>query len=343
MRKIIFSVDDNDTNLIKIEDALSPHYDVMTLSSGKSMLKLIEKVKPDLILLDIKMPEMDGFEALEQLKSRSKLANIPVIFLTGTTDDGIETRGFEMGVVDFIHKPFSDLVLLNRVRLQIGLSDLIKERTMQLQRAYQNLIFILSDLVENRDKSTGGHIERTVEYIKILVAEMIKQKVYYEELKDWDVEVVSSCAILHDIGKIGVSDMILNKPAKLTLEEFTLMKNHAINGSYIIDKVIERTGEDSFLKTARLFAEFHHENWDGTGYPHGLAGLDIPLHGRIMAIVDVYDALVTMRPYKEAFPHDVAVEIIMSDSGKRFDPKIAEVFNSIKDRFKAMHEVNEYA
>ncbi|MCL1989088.1 MAG: response regulator [Firmicutes bacterium] len=338
MVKTIFSVDDNDTNLIKIEDALGEHYNVITLSSGASMFKLIEKITPDLILLDIRMPEMDGFEAMEKLKSRKEYQSIPVIFLTATNDTDVETQGFKLGAVDFINKPFSDAVLLNRVQLHLNLNGLIRERTAQLERAYHSLIFVLSDLVENRDENTGGHIERTVEYIKLLVYEMIAQKIYYDELILWDMEVVPPCAMLHDIGKINVSDTILNKPDKLTESEYDIMKTHVIMGANIIDKVIERTGEDMFLKTAKLFAEFHHENWDGSGYPHGLKGENIPIHGRLMAIADVYDALVTERPYKEAFTHEAAVDIIMSESGKRFDPLIVKTFYNIQAKFDELHK-----
>jgi len=339
--KTIFSVDDNDTNLIKIEDALGDYYNVITLSSGASMFKLIDKIMPDLILLDIRMPEMDGFEAMEKLKARREYQNIPVIFLTATNDVDVETQGFKLGAVDFINKPFSDAVLLNRVELHLNLNGLIRERTAQLERAYHSLIFVLSDLVENRDENTGGHIERTVEYIRLLVYEMLDKKIYYDELSQWDMEVVPPCAMLHDIGKINVSDVILNKPDKLTIGEYDVMKTHVMMGTNIIDKVIERTGEDMFLKTAKLFAEYHHENWDGTGYPHGLKGVDIPIHGRVMAIADVYDALVTERPYKEAFPHEEAVNIIMGESGKRFDPLMVNAFYNIHNKFDALHKLEK--
>lgn len=337
IRKIIFVVDDNDTNLSRAEEALESYYDVMTIPSGAGMLKLIQKVTPDLILLDISMPEMDGFEVLARLKSHDDHRSIPVIFLTGLSDVETEVKGFEMGVVDFINKPFSYPVLLNRVRLQISVNELIKERTSQLERAHRNLIFILSDLVENRDKGTGGHIERTTQYIRLLVKEMIKQDVYADQLINWDMEMVSACAILHDIGKIGVSDIILNKPDALTTGEFESIKTHAANGADIIDKVIARAGEDAFLSTAKLFAEYHHEKWDGSGYPHGLKGEKIPIHGRVMALVDVYDALVSERPYKKAFSHEDAARIIMEGAGRHFDPKVAEVFYSVRDKFMEIY------
>jgi len=284
--------------------------------------------------LDILMPEMDGFQVLEELKRQKEYNDIPVIFLTGIRDPEQEALGFEQGVVDFITKPFTKSVLLNRIKLHIDVNILIREHTEKLARNHQNMIFILADMVENRDAGTGGHIERTKEYVKLLVAEMQKQCVYHEEVKDWDLEMMGVCAILHDIGKIGISDSILNKPAKLTDEEFKQMKNHASNGALIIQRVIKRSGDDEFLQNALLFAEHHHESWNGSGYPCGLKELEIPLQGRVMSLADVYDALISERPYKPAFTHEKAVEIIMNDSGKKFDPKIADVFNSIHEKFR---------
>ncbi|MCL2578086.1 MAG: response regulator [Defluviitaleaceae bacterium] len=336
MRKTVFVVDDNDTNLSKAEESLEDVYDVMTIPSGARLFTILNKMKPDLILLDIEMPEMDGFKVLEQLRKDKEHKAIPVIFLTGMRSAEVEARCFESGAVDFVTKPFSTPVLLNRVRLHIDVHLLIKQHTEKLAKNHQNMIFILADMVENRDSGTGGHIERTSEYVKVIVAEMQKVGVYNDEVKDWDLEMMGICAILHDIGKIGVSDTILNKPGRLTDDEFTLMKNHASNGAKIISRVIERTGDDEFLQNALLFAEFHHESWDGSGYPHGHKELNIPIQGRVMAIADVYDALISERPYKPAFSHEKAVDIIMKDSGKRFDPEIAKIFQSINEQFKSV-------
>ncbi|MCL2357726.1 MAG: response regulator [Defluviitaleaceae bacterium] len=337
MRKTVFVVDDNDTNLSMAEESLEDIYDVMTIPSGARLFVILKKIKPHLILLDIEMPEMDGFQVLELLRADKEYAKIPVIFLTGNRGSEYEVRGFEQGVVDFITKPFSTPVLLNRVKLHIDVNMLVREQTEKLARSHQILISVLADLVESRDSGTGGHIERTSEYVKVLVGEMQKQKVYDEEIKDWDLELMSLSATLHDIGKISVSDIILNKPDRLTDEEFIHIKDHAANGAKIIDRVIKRTAvgaDDEFLRHARAFAVYHHESWDGTGYPEGLAGVEIPIEGRIMAIADVYDALVSARPYKPAYSHEKAVDIIMKDSGKRFDPKIAGVFEQMHTTFK---------
>jgi len=191
-------------------------------------------------------------------------------------------------------------------------------------------------MVENRDKGTGGHIERTSIYIKILIDEMKKRGIYDDEIHEWDVEKIISSARMHDLGKISITDYIVNKPGKLTESEYEVMKTHALEGERIIDEIISKTGEGEFLRNARLFAGCHHERWDGKGYPRGLKGKEIPLQGRIMAIVDVYDALVSERPYKKAFTDEEAVNIIMENAGIHYDPVISEVFYQVRDRFKAV-------
>ncbi|MCL1807934.1 MAG: response regulator [Oscillospiraceae bacterium] len=344
MKQTIFVVDDNDTNLSKANEALKDQYRVLTLPSAAKMFALIEKVQPDLILLDIEMPEMDGFEALQRLKDHAGYAGIPVIFLTSMTDASVEVRGFELGVIDFITKPFSTPVLVNRIKTHMDIDGLIRERTAQLQQKTNQLqllqnaiIFGFADLVESRDEGTGGHIDRTSTYIKILIDAMKEQGIYAEEIGALDLDSFVSSARLHDVGKIAISDVILNKPGKLTDEEFTKMKTHTIEGENAIDQIASRTDDVEFLRNARLFAGCHHERWDGKGYPRGLAGTDIPIQGRVMAIADVYDALVSERPYKKPFPPEEAVKIIMESSGAQFDPSIAKLFYEVRDQFRAVH------
>jgi len=336
--KTIFVVDDSDTNLSMAEAVLEDQYRVMTMPSAQKMFALLEKVIPDLILLDIEMPVMDGFDALKRLKSDSSWIGIPVMFLTGRNDAEVEARGFEMGAIDFITKPFSAPVLLNRIKTHLDIDKIIRERTAQLNRLQNSILAVLADMVENRDKGTGGHIERTSIYIKILINEIRARGVYTDEMEGWDVDKMISSARMHDLGKISITDIIVNKPGKLTEDEYTIMKKHAVEGERIIDEIISRTGEGDFLRNAKLFAGAHHERWDGTGYPRGLKGTEIPLQGRIMAIVDVYDALVSERPYKDAFPDDEAVKIIMENSGTQFDPKIAEIFFEVRDLLKKAKE-----
>lgn len=340
--KIIFVVDDSAVNLTKAKQALEGRYRVLTLLSAEKMFTLIEKITPDLILLDIEMPEMDGFTALQKLKENKNTKRIPVIFLTAFSDEARETRGLELGAVDFIAKPFSPPVLLNRISHHLHIEGLINEqtkmlkvKTQQLEQLNTSIISIIAELVENRDKLTGGHIERSTRYLRILIDAMMERGVYIDELRDWDKEAAIASARLHDVGKITVSDLILNKPGRLSHTEFELMKNHAAAGEQIIDHMITQTNGGIFLHYAKFFAGYHHEHWDGTGYPYKLKGTEIPLQGRLMAIVDVYDALVSARVYKPPFSHEEAVRIIMSEKSKHFDPKIADLFFDFHPQFHA--------
>jgi len=345
MQKTIFLVDDNATNLTVAEEVLAKHYRVVALSSAAKMFSALEKFTPDLILLDIEMPEISGFAALKRLRTNTAYANIPVIFLTGRTDSVSEAYGIESGARDFIMKPFSEPVLINRVRYHLQIDEIIREqteklleRTDQLVRLQNGIVFTMADLVESRDKNTGGHIDRTAVYMKILLESMLAEGVYIDEMNSWNIESVISSARLHDLGKIVIPDSILNKPDKLTDEEYNKMKMHSQEGERIIDKAIKQTGDTEFLHNAKMIAAYHHERWDGKGYPYGLKEMDIPLHGRVMAIIDVYDALVSERPYKKAFTHEEAVDIIMKDSGKHFDPQVADVFLKVNDKIKTARE-----
>ena len=343
MQKTVFLVDDNATNLTMAEDVLAEKYRVIALSSAAKMFTALGKFKPDLILLDVEMPEMTGFEAMRILKSNDAYAGIPVIFLTGRTDSVSEALGIELGAVDFIMKPFSAPVLLNRIKNHLHLDELIRERTEQLAHRTEQLVLLqngivytFADLVENRDKNTGGHIDRTATYLKILIDAMLEEDVYIDDMRGWNIEAIVSSARLHDLGKIVISDSILNKPGRLTEEEFTTMKTHARAGERIIDKAIQQTGDAEFLYNAKVISAYHHECWDGSGYPYGLKGTEIPLQARLMAVIDVYDALVSERPYKKAFTHEEAVKVILNGAGHQFDPLVTEVFGKINAEMKAV-------
>jgi len=339
MPKTIFVVDDNSTNLAIAEEALENQYLVITLSSAEKLFTVLGKITPDLILLDVDMPDMDGYETMEHLKASDIYGEIPVIFLTAMSDTEDEAKGIELGAVDFIVKPFSKQVLLNRIRNHLNFDDLIRERTEllrqrteQLVRLQNSVVFTLADVVENRDKNTGGHIDRTTEYIRILAEVMLGCGLYIDEMRGWDFDSIVSSARLHDLGKIAIPDSILNKPDRLTDEEFSVIKTHPIAGQRIIDHMEEKAGELDFLYNAKLFAVYHHEKWDGSGYPYGLKENDIPLQGRIMALVDVYDALTSKRPYKKAFESEEALGIMAKDAGTHFDPNIADIFFGIKNK-----------
>jgi putative two-component system response regulator len=340
--KTIFVVDDQDLNLVKAKRALENYYRVLTLPSAVKMLSMINKIKPDLILLDIKMPEMDGFEALNLLKERDDTREIPVMFLTANTDDEIEAKGLEFGAVDFVTKPFSPPVLLNRIAHHLHIDDLLRKRTERLEHMQNQVLSVIVDTVESRDKVTGGHIERTSQYIRILINAMLERDVYGGQIGKWNIESVVSSSRLHDVGKIVVSDIILNKPGRLNAEEYEEIKKHALEGELTIDRIIAKTWEADFLIHAKVFAGSHHERWDGNGYPRGLKGLNIPLEGRIMAIADVYDALISERPYKKPFTRAEAEAIIRKDAGTFFDPAIVDIFNETAGEFAAASDDAEH-
>ena len=332
--KTIFIVDDNDTNLMAAKTALDGTYKTFALPSAEKMFKLLEKITPDVILLDVDMPEMDGFQAMSALKTDKKLKSIPVVFLTAKNDAESEIHGFEMGALDFINKPFSAPVLIKRIEAHIETDRLIKDSQQAVRDIHNATISVIADVVESRDKVTGGHIERTQAYLEILVNALIRAGIYESEIANWDKNLLLPSAQLHDVGKINVSDLILNKPEKLTDEEFCLIKNHCADGERIIDEIIGKTKDDGFLRHAKKFAGYHHEKWNGTGYPRGLREEEIPLEGRIMAIADVYDALVSERPYKRPFTHEQAVEIIKDGRGTHFDPKIVDAFLTVMEDFR---------
>ena len=334
MHKTIFIVDDSNTNLLVARDALCNDYKVITLSSAAKMFALLKKIKPDLILLDIEMPGMNGLEALKLLKSDVSTMDIPVIFLTVMNDPDIEASGFKLGVVDFLIKPFSKPVLLSRIKSHLDIDELIRKQTAQLELLQSSTVLVMANIIEKRDKKTGGHVSRTTAYIKLLVDAMLAKGLYNEVFSNIDIDSFISSARLHDVGKITIADAILNKPDKLLDEEFEIMKKHTTTGEKIIDEIIAMTGDIIFLQNAKLFAGYHHEWWDGSGYPYNVERDDIPFQGRIMSIVDVYDALVCERPYKDAIPHKKAVEIIMNNAKTQFDPEIANIFFKVKDQFE---------
>lgn len=340
-KNTIFLVDDNKTNLETAYNTLSGSYKVFTLDSGTRLFKILEKIIPDLILLDIEMPEMDGYQILERLKSHEKYANIPVIFLTALTYTQTELKGLTMGAIDYITKPFLPQLLLKRIDVHLQLIDyrhnleqMVKDKTTEIVTLKNAVLKTTAELVEQRDKTTGYHIERTERYIEIMMCKMKERGVYKDEVNSLDMDLVLQSSQLHDVGKISIKDSILLKPGELTAEEFEEMKKHTTFGEAIIARIKESTTDSKFLDYASIFAVSHHEKWDGSGYPRGLKGEDIPLLGRVMAIADVYDALITKRPYKEADSHDVAVSIIKDGRGTHFDPQLVDLFLDVNSEFE---------
>jgi len=346
--EVIIIVDDDITNLTIARNNLAERYNTFTAPSGEKLFLLLEKVSPALILLDVEMPEMNGYMVMEKLKEKEKTAHIPVIFLTAKVDPENELEGLNKGAVDYITKPFSRELLIKRIDLHILLEKQRKEllkhnlslegevdkKTRTVLELQNTILKTIAELVECRDNVTGGHIERTQHYLSLLINFLLEHNVYTEELSSWDIDLLVMSSQLHDVGKIYIKDEILMKPDKLTNEEFDEMKKHAIYGVEIIRKIEESTTENEFLKYAEILAGSHHEKWNGRGYPYGLKGDEIPLHGRLMAIVDVYDALTNDRPYKKAFSHEEAMEIIIKEKGEHFDPSIVDVLQIHEKEFK---------
>jgi len=343
LRETIFIVDDKDTNLLAGRTALEGIYNVLTINSGARLFKMLEKRIPDLILLDVKMPEMNGYEILKKLKSDIATSEIPVIFLTALNSDATELEGLALGAIDYISKPFSAPLLLKRIELHLlvvsqknNLEKLVQEKVKTIIELKNSILKTMAELVEYRDTTTGNHICRTQGYIKVLIDEMKRSGLYENEIFLYDEELLLQSCQLHDVGKIAVKDSILLKQGKLTKQEFEEMKLHTTFGEKIIWKIKEDNARSDFLEYARIFAVSHHEKWNGEGYPYGLKGLEIPLLGRIMAIADVYDALVSLRPYKREISHEEAVKIIINGKGTHFDPVLIDLFGKINHDFRSM-------
>jgi len=356
-RKKIIIVDDNAANLAIGRNLLRMFYDVYPAPSAAKLFEILEKVIPDLVLLDIDMPEMNGYEAIKIMKDNPRFAEIPVIFLTAKDDEASELEGFDLGAADYVTKPFSGPLLLRRIsniilveqqkhdleikRAQLrdyadNLEAKVNEKTAEVFNLQNAVLTTVADLVEFRDELTGGHTARTQYYLKMLVNEIFEGEdgcEYTEEVKNWDMNFFLPSAQLHDVGKIAISDLILNKPGPLTKEEFVVMESHVNVGVEAIERIMAETKEHAFLHHALLIAGAHHEKWNGSGYPIGLKGTNIPLEGRLMAIADVYDALISERPYKKAFTHEEACKIIEDSAGTHFDPALVEVFKRVEDKF----------
>ncbi|MDR1603898.1 MAG: response regulator [Gracilibacteraceae bacterium] len=346
-RHKIILVDDNMTNLTIGKNMLKPYYEVYPVPSGEKLFHCLEKFIPEIILLDIAMPEMDGYEAIRRLKSIPAYAGIPVIFLTARSDEGSELEGLNLGAVDYILKPFSAPLLRKRIETHIllaaqtkqlrrqnaSLQTTVREKSKRLAEMENAVIGIVAELVEFRDSVTGGHVLRTQHYLELLIEKLLEENIYVEEFSGWNLDFLLTSAQLHDVGKIAISDTILNKPAKLTNEEFETMKTHVLIGVNAIERMEERTAEHEFLRHAKVIAGTHHEKWDGTGYPYGLRQKNIPLEGRLMAIADVYDALISERPYKRAFSPSEAEDIIEEGRGRHFDPTLVDLFHKVSGQF----------
>ena len=328
-------VDDIPDNIEVLRWVLLDDYQVMAATHGKKALKIAQgNLKPDLILLDVMMPDIDGYEVCRQLKSDPRTAKIPVIFLTTRDEAENEKKGFEIGAVDYIHKPIKPSIVQARVRTHLSLynqncllEEKVRERTLELQETRLEITQRLGRAAEFRDNETGMHVIRMGHYSR-LIANALNVS------KDWS-DMILHAAPMHDVGKIGIPDKILLKPGQLNPKEWETMKTHATIGGQIFSE-----GQSSIMKMSHTIALTHHEKWDGSGYPKGLMGENIPLEGRIVAVADVFDALTSERPYKKAWSVEKSLALIEMESGKHFDPQVVQAFLKIipdileiRDRF----------
>ena len=345
MEHVILVVDDDKNNLMLAQKIFGKKYRIAAATSGVAAFKYLEKNIPDLILLDINMPEMDGFEIMERLQGNEIYKQIPVIFLTADDDSETETRCFRAGAHDFVRKPFVADVALSRINRVLELEDyhkrleiMVAEQAEEIERNSQKIssmqeqvIIGMANLIELRDDSTGMHVKNTKKYVGMIADKMQKEHLYSDILTGSYIKNMCKAAPLHDIGKIRIPDIILKKPGRLTEEEFNDMKKHTVYGRDIIYEIMGGLEDDEYIKIAADIAHYHHERWDGTGYPEGLSGTDIPLCARIMAFADVFDALYAERCYKKPVrPVSKVLGIIEECRGTQFDPGITDIFLSLE-------------
>ena len=341
MKGIILVVDDDSANLMLAQKILGGESRIAAANSGPAALKYLGKNRPDVILLDINMPEMDGFETMEQLKIMKDINTIPVIFLTADKSTETETKCFQVGAFDFVGKPFVPDILKSRVKRALeleqyhnSLETLVKEQAEQLMERskrigeiQENVIVGLANLIESRDGSTGKHVKNTQGYVELIVGELSGRGLFADILDEEYMQNTCKAAPLHDIGKIKIPDSILQKPGKLTPEEYETMKKHTVYSTDVIKGIIGDVENEEYVRVASDIAMYHHERWDGTGYPAGLKGEEIPLCARIMAVADVFDALYEERCYKQPVrPMEKVLGILEEGKGLQFDPVIVEIF-----------------
>jgi putative two-component system response regulator len=349
-KQTILIVDDTPDNISLLAALLKGKYKIKIATSGAKALQIASMTPPpDLILLDVMMPLMDGHETCQRLKADPLTANIPVIFLTAKSQVEDEEIGLNLGAVDYITKPISPPILSARVATQLHLKNarqllqdnnthleyLVAERTQQLSKMQDATIMAMASLAETRDNETGNHIRRTQNYIKALAQHLSDHPRFAKVLTTENIELLYKSVPLHDIGKVGIPDHILLKPGKLTSDEFEIMKLHTVYGRDTILTVEKYLGgSNDFLTFAREIAFSHQEKWDGSGYPENLVGEQIPVSARLMAVADVYDALISKRVYKPAFTHEEAAGIMKKGRGNHFDPDILDAFFQIETTFR---------
>ncbi|MDR2459305.1 MAG: response regulator [Deltaproteobacteria bacterium] len=337
MKKEILVVDDNLATLKQTAAYLKERYAFSLMRSGQQAIAYCEAENPDLVLLDVDMPDMDGFETIKHLKSLANMKHVPVIFISAYIDSGTEVKALESGARDFIGKPVDSSILLHRIALHLELSEYEYDLEKTRKELENNIVFSFADLVESKDSHTGGHVLRTRRYLEIIGYAAISKGLFPDELDQERLELMVKATPFHDIGKIGISDVILLKPGPLNDQEYEEMKRHTIVGSNFIRNIYRRLPEQQYLYYAMLMAEGHHERWDGKGYPHGLKGEEIPFCSRLLSVANVYDACLTARIYRPAMTHIQANEVILNGRGTEYDPRIVDVYVAVKDIFAAFN------
>ena len=348
----ILVVDDTPDNLALMSGLLKSDYRVRVANGGDKALKIATSDSPpDLILLDLMMPGMDGYEVCRRLKHDPRTIHIPVIFLTAKSGTEDERKGLELGAIDYITKPISAPIVMARVKNHLALNAMDKflrdkndflelevaKRTREVMAIQDATILAMASLAETRDSETGGHIRRTQFYIKALAEKLRDRPRFSWFLTDESINMLFKSAPLHDIGKVGIPDRILLKPSRLEPDEFEIMKTHTTLGHDAIERAEKLLSTNiAFLAFAKTIALSHQEKWDGSGYPQGLAGDDIPISARLMAVADVYDALISRRVYKQGMSHEKAVQTIIDNRGTHFDADIVDAFVEIQEEFRAI-------
>jgi len=330
--KSVLVVDDNLVSLKKVSAQLSDSYDVFLAKSGSLALEVCAKKSPDLILLDVEMPGMDGFETIARLKEDPSLQHIPVIFLTGHNDVATEVRCLESGAMDFITKTANSDILRHRVDLHLEFSAYQLHLEQLIKELEDNIAINFAELLNSKDSNAADHVLRSSNYTTLLTQQLLSEGVFGDQLTAEDVELIKRAAPFYDVGKIGVSDIILLKRTPLTDDEYREIQQHTLIGGRVLKAIYDRAPV-RFLETAIAIAEGHHECFDGSGYPRGLKGDDIPLCCRIMAVTNTYDACVADRVYRKKASHEEACRIIQEGRGTRFDPRITDVFYKVRDKF----------
>ncbi len=340
-KKRILVVDDEKINLVGAKALLAEEYDLILINSGKQCIEYLQKHTPDLILLDIAMPEMDGWQVMKNIQDNPEWKDIPVVFLTADSSSETEAACFDAGGVDFAIKPVQPLSLRSRIRriLELeayrnNLKRMVAKQEKNINDMKYEFIVTMAKLVDNRDGTAEGHVERTSEIVGLLGKELWQRGMFSSELNETYIEKLRLAAPMHDIGKIKIPDTILLKPGKLTEEEYSMVKGHTYMGKQLIEEALGAIGDSELVRISADIAAYHHEKYNGNGYPEGLKGSEIPLCARIMAIADVYDALKGQRCYKEAFPLDEVYEIMKDDAGRHFDPEIMDVFLDMKEKIE---------